>query len=79
MSAAGDTVTDIAEAIRHYLAAHPDSSDTADGVASWWLGREHHGAGSADVLAALELLLRSGEIETETGPGGRIVYRARRS
>lgn len=30
-------LTDVIDAIQHYLQAHPEAVDSADGIAKWWL------------------------------------------
>src|SRR5258708_7711826 len=43
----------LAEAIRDYLARHPDAADSAEGVAKWWLGPLGAEATTADTEQAL--------------------------
>jgi hypothetical protein len=66
-------------AIRRYLDAHPNAFDTADGIARWWLPAEQIEARTSLVLAALDELVASGEVERRALPNGDMVYRARRA
>lgn len=66
----------IADAIRSYLAAHPKASDTAHAVAHWWLLREQVQASEEDVVAALEHLIETGEVEKQRLSSGETVYGA---
>ena len=69
----------LAEAIRDYLARHPDAADSAEGVAKWWLGPLGTEATTADTEQALLYLYGLGLIDRQTLPDGRALYRARRS
>ena len=62
-------------AIRDYLRQHPDASDTAEGIAHWWV---HPATGETDpdvVMAALAALEQRGEIAPRQ-LGLRFFYRA---
>ena len=58
------------EEIRRYLVAHPNASDTAQGVRDWWLGG--HGAtfGLDVIEAALDRLVEARMLECRSIPGG---------
>jgi hypothetical protein len=45
-------------AIEAHLAAYPAAADSAEGVASWWLGSTRLAATASDVEAALAALVR---------------------
>ena len=65
---ASETTVDRLETeIRTYLETHPDATDTADGIAAWWV----QGAPTrSSVVQALARLIASGEmreIRTSTG------------
>ena len=68
----------LAEAIRRYLAAHPDAADSEQGVADWWLPVDRFETPLEEVRKALELLAQEGVVETQTLVDGRVIYRAAR-
>ena len=68
-----DSHRQLAEAIRRYLAAHPDAADSAQGIADWWLNEP---APVDAVLDALESLVREGLVERRVLTGGRVIYKA---
>lgn len=56
-----------------YLIANPEASDTAEGIARWWLRLE---LVDAEALAtALDRLVEHGILERESGPDGRLCFR----
>ena len=67
----------IAAAIRRYLHAHPNASDTADAVARWWLSAERIDASGEEVEEALEYLVGNGEVVKRRLSNGETVYGAR--
>ena len=67
-------VSEIAEEIYRYLSAHPNSADTIDGVAQWWLLHERYLKGLELVENALELLVEKGLIARRTNPDGNVIY-----
>lgn len=71
-----DAVTEVAQALRHYLRLHPLACDTATGIAAWWPLPRPAGGRPEVVEAALAALLASGEIARTVGPDGQTVYRA---
>lgn len=62
------------ETILAYLDDHPDAADTVDGIRQWWLlgGVDQS---TADVQAALDLLVERGLIARVEQPGISPVYR----
>ena len=62
------------ETILAYLDVHPDAADTVDGIRQWWLvaGAERS---TADVQAALDLLVERGLVARVEQPGVAPVYR----
>ena len=75
MEATDPRVEQAAAAIRDYLRERPDASDTAEGIAHWWV---HPMTGETDpqiVMAALAVLEQRGEIEPRQ-LGRRFLYQA---
>jgi len=68
-------ITRIAEAIRDYLARHPDAADSEEGIAAWWLPAMGIEASAAEVAAALPSLCDAGLIAPQRLPDGRVIYR----
>ena len=62
------------ETILAYLDEHPDAADTVDGIRQWWLlgGADRS---TADVQAALDLLVDRGLVARVEQPGIPPVYR----
>jgi len=66
-----DRLASIMEEVLVYLAAHPAAADTADGIATSWLGgRVPH----ADVEAALARLVARGELAARLLPDGQLLF-----
>lgn len=65
---------EMAEAIRGYLAEHPQAMDTTEGIAEWWLMRQEVRASVATVARVLRRLTDSGVVEEITA-GERKWYR----
>jgi hypothetical protein len=57
-----------------YLQDRPLASDTADGIAIWWLGLQRNAA-EDEVGSALAWLVGAGVMETVEGLDGRVRYR----
>jgi hypothetical protein len=68
-----DAVLRLARTIDDYLHRHPDASDSAEGVARWWLPAGSSPAAD-QVLKALKVLLAEGRLVEVVLPGGRVVY-----
>lgn len=62
--------TKIQNAIVQYVNRHPESCDTALGVARWWLPHEGIEASEEAVYRALAELVDRGELKTVVRPGG---------
>ena len=60
--------------ILRYLAQHPKASDSVLGIHRWWLSEP--GLAELDVLAAVEQLVREGQLEVRSLPDGSRVYAA---
>ena len=66
----------LANALRAYLAEHPQATDTLNGVCQWWIPRDK--AYSPDtVMRAIQMLVHLEEVEQRPGSDGRIMYRKR--
>ncbi len=66
-----DRVASIMEEVLVYLAAHPAAADTADGIATIWLGAR---APYAEVEAALEQLVARGDLVARLLPDGQVLF-----
>lgn len=60
--------------ILRYLEQHPKASDSVVGIQRWWLSG--HELSELDVLAAVEQLVREGQMEIRRLPDGSRVYAA---
>jgi hypothetical protein len=67
------TPPEVADLIRRYLAAHPNASDTVQGVQTWWLPR---GVPDATVRKALDILVADGAVYRRQLPDGNLIYAA---
>jgi hypothetical protein len=65
---------DIAQAIRRYLASHPQAVDTERGVREWWLGDHPSRPSAEEVRAVLEQLVAAGEVMVRSLPDGQRAY-----
>jgi hypothetical protein len=72
----GDRQTEvIAQQVARYLHAHPDASDTVEGIAKWWLSRQRFDDASELVRHALEMLIADGVVEKRTMANGVTLFR----
>jgi len=60
--------------IRRYLQAHPQASDSEGGIHDWWLGESGRTYTRADVHAAIQGLVASGELVERRLSHGRSIY-----
>ena len=67
-------VDEIEAIIRRYLQAHPQAVDTERGIHEWWLREAGRTYALADVHAAIEELVASGELAERRLPDGRSIY-----
>jgi hypothetical protein len=58
-----------------YLADHPDSGDTLEGIVQWWLLEQSIKHQAAKVEKALKELVAEGLVLENKGADGRIRYR----
>ena len=70
------SVADIEHGLRRYLIAHPHASDTARGIAEWWLRDLHPRPAPADIASAIDGLVRSGDLVSLTLPDGQRAFQA---
>jgi hypothetical protein len=77
-SAAHDhTVERLARAIARYVDAHPNASDTLEGVARWWVAADAEQAPLDALQRALDALTDREVLTRRVLPDGRRVYAAR--
>jgi len=69
-----DDIVKLAEEISNYLQAHPDATDTLEGVITWWLTRQRYMQATAEIQCALEYLESRGIVKKIRTPGGGTVY-----
>ena len=67
-------VAAVADEILRYLRSHVSASDTAEGIARWWLGRQRLEDSLVLVEAALERLVDAALVERHKGPAGPVRY-----
>ncbi len=65
---------EMTQAILGYLAEHPHATDTLEGIAEWWLMRQHIRVSVAMLARVLKQLTESGALE-ELGCGDNRRYR----
>jgi hypothetical protein len=68
---------EIRSEILAYLAAHPDSEETLEGIAEWWLLERSIERRLREVRAALEGLVADGLLERRARAGSAPRYRIR--
>ena len=68
----------IATEIERYLACHPRSKDSTEGIRSWWLTGSTQVAASFKIDLALERLVTRGVVVKEILPDGRVIYSSAR-
>jgi hypothetical protein len=69
-----DDIVKLADEISSYLQAHPDATDTLEGVITWWLTRQRYMQATAEVQCALDYLESRGVVKKIPTPGGGTVY-----
>ena len=70
-----EQVRETAGVIGRYLSSRPQATETAEGVAKWWLVRQRYEESLELVQLALDLLVESGELERVPRAGGKPLYR----
>jgi len=69
---------EVAEAILAYLAEHPQAMDSMEGIAEWWLMRQHIRVTVIMLARVLRRLTEQGVVE-ELGPREAPRYRLKKS
>lgn len=73
-----EAIERLARAIVRYVNAHPDASDTIEGVARWWVASEAEHV-TVDLLErALDMLTERRVLTVRVLPDGRQVFRRSR-
>ena len=67
-------IEDAAATIMRYLEKHPESADTVEGVADWWLARQRVADTLDLVNQALEQLAEEGLVRKQEISNGRYMY-----
>jgi hypothetical protein len=67
-----DSVNALVLVLARYLSANPDASDTAEGIARWWLPA---GTDRGSLMPALSWLTENGFIEVIQAADGHVRYR----
>ena len=78
-SSPSDRIEQLADRIVNYLESYPQATDTAAGVAGWWLRLDNNPDSIAQTKAALEILVAKGLINKFTSRSSEPVYRRRGS
>jgi hypothetical protein len=74
----GERAEEVADVVARYLRAHPEASDTLEGIARWWLSRQRQDDATELVKAALDLLVQRGVVERRTTSDGVTLFRSAR-
>jgi Fe2+ or Zn2+ uptake regulation protein len=69
-----EAIVAIAQEISAYLKAHPEAADSLEGVARWWLARQHYEQAINKVKKALEYLVAEGVVTRTSTTGGNTLY-----
>jgi len=72
-------VAQLCEAIRRYVASHPDAADSAVGIRDWWLGELGADASAYELRCALDMLVARGELARARLAGNVELYTAPRT
>jgi hypothetical protein len=70
---------EVADLVSRYLLAHPNASDTLDGIARWWLSRQRQDDAKEIVQEALDLLVERGVVERRSMIDGVTLFRSARN
>ena len=74
-----EDVLTIAREIRDYLTAHPNAVDSLEGIAKWWLARQHYVEQMSKVQKALNYLVNQEVLMKRHTPDGKVLYRVQKS
>lgn len=69
-SSSHERAHEVSEVVERYLLAHPDASDTLDGIARWWLLRQRNEDARELVQEALDLLVQRGVVQQRVSVDG---------
>ena len=72
-----ELVNSIANEILDYLEIHPNSVDSIEGIAKWWLKKQRYEEALTNVQSAVGLLLTEGRMEKIVISQGKVIYSAR--
>ena len=65
---------EVSNRILNYLASHPDSADTLEGIVTWWIMRDFVALRVEEARCAVEHLVAIGAIREQNMGDGRITY-----
>lgn len=74
MSAGATRTNPLCEALKHYLARHPDAADSPEGIRQWWLPEELRATPLELIRQAMQDLVASGDMRCSTLPDGTELY-----
>jgi hypothetical protein len=60
------------------LLRNPNAGDTLEGIATWWLDIDRRHLPLKTAAAALDILLKTGQIKARPLPGGPTLYKINR-
>ena len=66
------------KAVLEYLGRHPEASDTATGIVSWWLPATGYEDAAAHIDEVLDALVQDALMVRRLLPDGGVLYAARR-
>jgi hypothetical protein len=73
------SVSEIAQAIAHYVGKNPEAQDTLEGIVQWWLPEVQNKPRTALIKEALNELIAEGLITAYKAKDAQILYRVTRS
>lgn len=74
MSTGATRTNPLCEALKRYLARHPDAADSPAGVRQWWLPQELQTIPLELIRQAMQELVASGDMRCSTLPDGTELY-----
>lgn len=70
----GQEIELLCDALRRYLAKHPDAADSLEGICQWWLPETLRGTSPVLLQTAMEALVVTGEMRRVLLPDGSELY-----